>query len=253
MCLCSKAWFCWLPAQKFCKNSWASLIISCILVSSACVGEETGKAFIVRLLLQANTFYQGGIQRCVPKALWVEWGACMTHWEAARNRQIYVPCNWKRILSYWSLAQTQRFCTGKGHGVKVSRRIPLSTVAEFLNPYSEFQLWRTGADYKEGPISPLLLNPQLICWLFKSSPIVKYLWGDEKSSDYILGQLHRFIPFLCNPRHICKWRFSFTFWKMGQYLPWACHGWSCNSSIIQNLWFPITTFTVSKELNIVTK
>lgn len=37
MCLCSKAWFCWLPAQKFCRNSWASLIISCILVSSACV------------------------------------------------------------------------------------------------------------------------------------------------------------------------------------------------------------------------
>lgn len=126
-------------------------------------------------------------------------------------------------------------------------------LAEFLNPYSEFQLWRTGADYKEGPISPLLLNPQLICWLFKSSPIVKYLGGDEKSSDYKLGQLHQFIPFLCNPRHICKWRFSFTFWKMGQYLPWACHGWSCNSSIIQTLWFPITTFTVSKELNIVTK
>lgn len=105
-------------------------------------------------------------------------------------------------------------------------------VAEFLNPYSEFRLRRTGADYK-GPISPLLLNPQLICWIFKSSPIVKYLGGDEKSSDYKLAQLlHRFIPFLC------KWRFSLPFWKMGQYLPWACHGWSCNSSIIQTLWFP---------------
>lgn len=36
MCLCSNAWFCWFPAQKFCKNSCASFIISCILVSSAC-------------------------------------------------------------------------------------------------------------------------------------------------------------------------------------------------------------------------
>lgn len=47
MCLCSKAWFCWLPAQKFCKNSWANLIISCILVSSACVGGDRWKHWLL--------------------------------------------------------------------------------------------------------------------------------------------------------------------------------------------------------------
>lgn len=34
MCLCSRAWFCWFPAQKFCRNWWANFMISCIRKSS---------------------------------------------------------------------------------------------------------------------------------------------------------------------------------------------------------------------------
>lgn len=34
ICLWRRAWFCWFPAQKFCRNSWASFMISCIRTSS---------------------------------------------------------------------------------------------------------------------------------------------------------------------------------------------------------------------------
>lgn len=35
-CLCSKDWFCWLPRQKFWRNSCASIIMSSIRKSSFC-------------------------------------------------------------------------------------------------------------------------------------------------------------------------------------------------------------------------
>lgn len=41
MCLCSRAWFCWFPAQKFWRNSWASFMISCIRTSSPCRTKHT--------------------------------------------------------------------------------------------------------------------------------------------------------------------------------------------------------------------
>lgn len=34
MCLCRRAWFCWFPAQKFCRNWWANFIMSCMRRSS---------------------------------------------------------------------------------------------------------------------------------------------------------------------------------------------------------------------------
>lgn len=34
MCLCRRAWFCWFPAQKFCRNWWASFMMSCMRRSS---------------------------------------------------------------------------------------------------------------------------------------------------------------------------------------------------------------------------
>lgn len=34
ICLCSRAWFCWFPAQKFCRNWWANFMMSCIRKSS---------------------------------------------------------------------------------------------------------------------------------------------------------------------------------------------------------------------------
>lgn len=33
-CLCRRAWFCWFPAQKFCRNWWASFMMSCMRRSS---------------------------------------------------------------------------------------------------------------------------------------------------------------------------------------------------------------------------
>lgn len=165
MCLCSKAWFCWLPAQKFCKNSWANRIISCILVSSACVGGKRWKK---------GTDCQARMPAsATPQHLLLSWNSGSACWGPAAGEswgwalptlrtEKFIHVSPMKIDFLLSSVGTKGFIQEKGKRVKLTwmflRFNCLTRVKTFEAPLLKAGLTGKPADFLPGGKSPHLFG-----------------------------------------------------------------------------------------------
>lgn len=178
-----------------------------------------------------------GRVRCLPKPLRIsqkETDSCLAlSFPLAINTKICIRKSW--------------FCR-----VKVKRRIPLYIIGwNFQIPTFENGSWQwsrvhfTPAGTYSAHLLLLVLQP---LWSTVSSSSMCQGRG-ETTVDSKFRYLSPIYCLLCNPSPICKLRFSFSFCKMGQCLPWAV-------CIVGHVtlpqlrpWFHIKNFSASKELS----